>query len=157
MEMTLGVLAVLSLLATPIVAVAASRDDVAGRPVQERQDRLVEVQADDVESPDPLRLQAERCLTPDFLIAKTRTERPSTEILARHTGSEAAALIDAMNTLDAEEGDETPMADEVTVLRSAQSDELLLLGAEEGCLVWRGETSLPENQHAIWKAFGLPV
>jgi hypothetical protein len=154
MEKTLGILAVLSLLATPIAAGAAGLGDAASG--QQGQGRVVKAQAD-VATSSPSQLQEDRCLTPDLLIARARSERPSTEILARHTGPEAAALIDAMNTLDAEDGDETPMADEVTVLRSARSDEVLLFGAEEGCLVWRGETSLPEYQHALWKAFGLPV
>jgi hypothetical protein len=103
--------------------------------------------------------QGDRCFPPELLIAKARVERPSTEILARHTGSEAAALVEAMNTLGADgaELDEVPEAGEVTVLRSAHSEEVLLLGAEQGCLVWRGEVSWSQYEHAIWKAFGLPV
>jgi hypothetical protein len=63
-----------------------------------------------------------------------------------------------MNDRDAdEEEDATPVADEITVLRSGQSDEVLLLGADAGCLVWRGETTLSDYQHATWRAFGLPV
>jgi len=130
MQRTVGALAILSLLALPFLAL----------------------------SPSAAKAQEDRCFSPEFLIAQARAQRPSTEILARHTGSEAAALVEAMNTLDADEEEQaTPVADEITVLRSAQSDEVLLLGAEEGCLVWRGETSLSDYQHAIWKAFGLPV
>jgi hypothetical protein len=130
MRRTLGVLALLSLVAGGLVGV----------------------------TPSPARAQDERCFSPEFLIAQARAERPSTQILARHSGSEAAALVEAMNILDADaEEDATPAADEITVLRSGQSDEVLLLGAEEGCLVWRGETTLSDYQHAIWRAFGLPV
>jgi hypothetical protein len=117
-------------------------------------------------SPSAVRAQDEhegQCFPPELLIAKARTERPSTRILARHTGSDAAAFVDAMNELATggmQEGSalaEVPEAGEVTVLRSAQSDAVLLLGAEQGCLVWRGEVSRSQYEHAIWKAFGLPV
>lgn len=112
----------------------------------------------------PARAEEERCFTPEYLIAQARAERPSTAILARLSGAEAAALITAMNNLsspnadDPEDADEaTPAADEITVLRSAQPDEVLLIGAEAGCLVWRGEISRSDYEHATWKAFGLPV
>src|SRR5260221_13829761 len=103
MKKTFGFLAVLALLATPVLAAES-----ALAPGQPRLDSGV---------------QDSRCLPPDFLIARARAERPSTEIVARHTGSEAAALIEAMNKLDADEEDITPLADEVTVLRSEQSEE----------------------------------
>src|SRR5258706_5660841 len=100
-------------------------------------------------SPSLARAQPARCLPPDFLIAKARAERPSTEILAHHTGPEAAALVEAMSTLGADV-DEEMIADEVTVLRSAGGEDVLLIGAEEGCLIWRGQLSLTEYQHALW-------
>jgi hypothetical protein len=100
--------------------------------------------------------QDARCLPSELLVARAAVERPSTTIYAHHTGSEAAALVQAI-TGDSDEEDETPAADEITVLRSAQSDDLLLLGAEEGCLVWRGEISRSDYEHATWKAFGLPI
>ena len=100
--------------------------------------------------------QDARCLPSELLIARDAVERPSTTIFAHHTGSDAAALVQAING-DVDEEDETPAADEITVLRSAQSDEVLLLGTEEGCLVWRGEMSKSDYEHATWKAFGLPI
>ena len=107
-------------------------------------------------SPTPSAAQEDQCFPPEFMVAKARAERPSTDILERHTGSEATALINAMNKLEGDV-DQTPAADEITVLRSAQSDELMLLGAEEGCLVWRGQMSLSDYEHVTWKAFGLPI
>lgn len=104
----------------------------------------------------PSQAQDGRCLSPEYLIAMARDQRPGTIVFARHTGSDAAALVEAMNRLDAEE-DEMPAADEITVLRSAQSDEVLLLAAEDGCLIWRGQMSKPDYEHAAWKAFGLPI
>jgi hypothetical protein len=135
MRPTLGVLAVLSLFATPALAAEAGSG------------------AAELASP----AEEERCLPSDLLIAKARTERPSTNILARYTGSESAALVEAMNDLESDADHETPAADEITVLRSAQSDDVLLLGAEEGCLVWRGEISRSGYEHVTWRAFGLPI
>ena len=111
-----------------------------------------------ISAPRPAQAQEERCFPADLVIAKARAEQPSTDVLARVSGADAAALTDALNLVDdSDRADQAPPADEITVLRSAQSDELLLLGTEAGCLVWRGEMSRVDYEHATWKAFGLPV
>ena len=108
-------------------------------------------------SPGPSQAQDGRCLAAGFVIAKARAERPSTEIVAQHTGADAAALLEAFNNyVDGEDADAAG-GDEITVLRSARSDELLVVVADEGCLVWRAEFSRSQYEHATWKAFGLPI
>jgi hypothetical protein len=98
------------------------------------------------------------CLPPGAMVAKVRMERPSTEILASHDGSHARALFAAMSLLlfDDEETEELG-ADEITVLRSGGSDELVVLGSEAGCVIWRSEISRAQYDQAEWKAFGMPI
>ena len=103
----------------------------------------------------PAQAQTGRCLPSEIIIAKARAERPSTEVVARHTGLEAAALLDVFGSL-AEDADATE-GDEVTILRSSSSDEVLVIVGEEGCALWRVELSRSDYEHATWKAFGLPI
>src|SRR4051812_21028310 len=104
----------------------------------------------------PSQAQRARCLPADFFVAKARAERPSIEIMARITGGEATALLAVFSNVTFERADASA-GDEITVLRTASSDEVLVIVAEEGCALWRAELSRTDYEHATWKAFGLPI
>jgi hypothetical protein len=95
------------------------------------------------------------CLTPNAAFAMARSERPSTEITAQYDGAQAAAILEMMNTLATAD---VPTANQVTVLRSLHSSDVLLFGAtEDGCLSWRGQFPKGMFEKAVWKAIGLPI
>jgi hypothetical protein len=104
----------------------------------------------------PAPAKTARCLPAELIVAKTRAERPRTEILARLTGEQAAALLEAFSGM-ADTNTDISAGDEVTVLRNTASDEVFLIVAEEGCALWRAALSRSDYEHATWKAFGLPV
>jgi len=106
---------------------------------------------------NPAQAKVPRCMPADFIVAKARAERPSTEVLARVTGNRAEALLAAFSSMTEDEDKTTSAGDEITVLRNTGSEDVLVIVARHGCALWRAKLSRSDYEHVTWKAWGLPV
>ena len=97
--------------------------------------------------------QKSGCLSQDRVIARQRAAEPSTVIVGRYAGDDAAALFAAMSTLSAAFAEE-PDADEVTVLAATSGDYVQLIGTQHRCLIWLGILTVADYEGALGKAFG---